>query len=122
MGQISFLRAALTGIALLVGCGKTGEEQGSTEESSQRVPASEVTESSTPVMTDVSQSLKAGQYDAAAARLLEMQASGREFTAREAADYRRAMNEAYERALEAAERGDPRAEAAIKMIRAASAR
>jgi len=38
------------------------------------------------------------------------------------ADFRKAMNEAYSRALEAAERGDTRAEAALKMIRAAHSR
>jgi hypothetical protein len=70
------------------------------------------------IMAPVNEALKAGAYDDAAARLLELQSSGREFTPKEAADYRKAMNEAYSRALEAAEKGDKRAQDAIKMIRA----
>ena len=41
-----------------------------------------------------------------------------DFTPQEAAEYRRKLNEAYSAALEAAEKGDPRAKAAIEMIRA----
>jgi hypothetical protein len=73
-----------------------------------------------PALAGVHESLKSGAFDDAAARLVELQASGRNFTPREAADYRKAMNEAYTRALEAAEKGDKRAEAAIQMIRGAS--
>jgi hypothetical protein len=83
------------------------------EEPSQALPAG---------MAGVQEALRAGSFDDAAARLLELQASSRNFTQREAADYRKAMNEAYTRALEAAEKGDARAEAAIRMIRAANAR
>jgi hypothetical protein len=74
-----------------------------------------------PALSGVNESLKTGAFDDAAARLLELHASGRNFSPREAADYRKAMNEAYTRALEAAERGDARAEAAIRMIRSANA-
>jgi hypothetical protein len=73
-----------------------------------------------PALGAVNASLKTGAYDDAAARLLELQASGHNFSPREAAEYRRALNEAYTRALEAADKGDARAEAAIKMIRAAN--
>jgi hypothetical protein len=73
-----------------------------------------------PALAEVNGSLKSGKFDDAAARLLELHASGRNFTPKEAADYRKAMNEAYTRALEAAEKGDKRAESAIQMIRAAS--
>jgi hypothetical protein len=78
------------------------------------------TKSASAALAPVNDSLKAGAFDDAAARLLELQASGRNFTPREAAEYRNAMNEAYTRALEAAEKGDTRAEAAIRMIRAAN--
>jgi hypothetical protein len=74
-----------------------------------------------PALAEVNGSLKSGKFDDAAARLLELQASGRNFTPKEAADYRKALNEAYTRALEAAEKGDKRAESAIQMIRAAGA-
>ena len=68
--------------------------------------------------SEVDQSLKAGSFDDAAARLLEMRTVRTDFTPQEAAEYRRKLNEAYSAALEAAEKGDPRAKAAIEMIRA----
>jgi hypothetical protein len=79
----------------------------------------EETKGPAPALAEVNESLKTGAFDDAAARLMQLQASGRNFTPREAADYRKAMNDAYTRALEAAEKGDKRAEAAIQMIRAA---
>jgi hypothetical protein len=80
------------------------------------------TKESSAALAPANESLKAGAYDDAAAKLLELQASGRSFTPVEAAEYRKALNEAYTRALEAAEKGDKRAEAAIQMIRAANNR
>jgi len=68
--------------------------------------------------SEIDQSLKAGSFDDAAARLLEMRTVRSDFTPQEAAEYRRKLNEAYSAALEAAEKGDPRAKAAIEMIRA----
>lgn len=68
--------------------------------------------------SEVDQSLKTGSFDDAAARLLEMRTIRSDFTPKEAAEYRRKLNEAYSAALEAAEKGDPRAKAAIEMIRA----
>jgi hypothetical protein len=67
---------------------------------------------------DIDQSLKTGAFDDAAARLLEMRTVRNDFTPKEAADYRRKLNDAYSAALEAADKGDPRAKAAIEMIRA----
>ena len=113
------LSALSLAIFYLAGCGKNQEQSAA--------PAGSVFESRaeirgpSPALAGVNDSLKAGAYDDAAARLLELQASGRTFTQREAADYRKALNEAYTRALEAAEKGDTRAEAAIKMIRASGA-
>ena len=69
-----------------------------------------------------SESLKSGNFDDAAARLLEVRVSGKELTQKEAADYREALEEAYSRALEAAQKGDPRARATLQMIKAATAR
>jgi hypothetical protein len=63
-----------------------------------------------------------GSYDEAAARLLKMRISGTQFTQKDAAAYRDALQEAYSRALEAASKGDPRGKAAVEMIRAARPR
>jgi hypothetical protein len=75
-----------------------------------------------PAFSAVTDSLKAGALDDAAARLFNMRASGREFSQSEAVEFRKALDEVYTRALEAAEKGDPRAEAALEIIRAAAAR
>jgi hypothetical protein len=104
---------------LLTGCGKSSEDTSGTAATPLPGKAAEA-KGPSPALADVNQSLKSGAFDDAAARLLELQASGRNFTPREAADYRKAMNEAYTRALEAAEKGDARAAAAIQMIRAAN--
>ena len=67
-------------------------------------------------------SLRGGSYDEAAARLLKMRISGAQFSQKDAATYRDALQEAYSRALDAASKGDPRGKAAVEMIRAARSR
>jgi hypothetical protein len=109
--------AAGTAAMIFFGCSKSADDG-----PVAAAPAAKTAESKgpAPALAGVNESLKSGAYDDAAARLLELQSSGRNFTPKEAADYRKAMNEAYTRALEAADKGDKRAEAAIQMIRAAS--
>ena len=109
--------AACAAALILLGCSKSADE--APVAAAPAVKTAE-TKAPAPALAEVNESLKNGALDDAAARLLELQASGRNFTPREAADYRKAMNEAYTRALEAAAKGDKRAEAAIQMIRAAS--
>jgi hypothetical protein len=112
MGPFKF---ALLCALVLAGCGKHSD---SSESASAGPTKTAEGKGTSAVIAPVNEALKTGAYDDAAARLLELQASGREFTPKEAADYRKAMNEAYDRALEAAEKGDKRAQDAIKMIRA----
>ena len=108
---------AAVAAAILASCAKKEEEAsiaaapgpGSAQPSV--APAAET-------FSQIDQSLKTGSFDDAAARLLEMRTVRTDFTPQEAAEYRRKMNEAYSAALEAAEKGDPRAKAAIEMIRA----
>jgi hypothetical protein len=66
----------------------------------------------------VEKALQAGEYDTAAAQLLGMRASGKQFSDAEAAQYRQLLNDAYLQALEPAQKGEARAKAAIEMIRA----
>ena len=73
-------------------------------------------------MVEAEKSLRGGSYDEAAVRLLKMRISGAQFSQKDAAAYRDALQEAYSRALEAASRGDPRGKAAVEMIRAARPR
>src|SRR5688500_13993301 len=110
--------AAVATTVLLTGCSKK-EEEGSTAAALEPSSAGGSTAAAAPAtFSEVDQSLKSGSFDDAAARLLEMRTVRPDFTPQEAAEYRRKMNEAYSAALEAAERGDPRAKAAIEMIRA----
>jgi uncharacterized membrane protein len=66
--------------------------------------------------------MKAGQVDEAAAALAQLRMSGATFNHQQAKDYRQALSEAYDRAIEAAQRGDPKAQAALQMLRAAAPR
>ena len=70
------------------------------------------------VFDGIEKALQAGEYDTAAAQLLGMRASGKQFSEVEAAQYRQLLNDAYIQALEPAQKGDARAKAAIEMIRA----
>jgi hypothetical protein len=101
--------------AAISGCAKRGNEPVANVAAAN---PSKSKEPSSPVLTEVHESVQKGAYDDAAARLVEMRAAGHEFSPREAADYRQALNEAYSRALEAAEKGDARAQEAIRIIRA----
>lgn len=66
--------------------------------------------------------LQAGKVDDAAARLAQLQTQAAEFDAAQARDFRQAYSEAYTRAIEAIERGDPRGEAALRLLRVAGPR
>ena len=72
------------------------------------------------VIASARQSLTSGEVDEAAARLAQLQLQGASFTSTEAKDYRTALSEAYDRAIEASRRGDPRGEAALQLLRAAA--
>ena len=107
---------AVVTTVLLTGCTKKEEESSTAAAPSSAAPSPAAAAPAT--FSEIDQSLKSGSFDDAAARLLEMRTVRPDFTPQEAAEYRRKMNEAYSAALEAAEKGDPRAKAAIEMIRA----
>ena len=73
-------------------------------------------------VAEAEKSLRGGSYDEAAAQLLKIRISGVQFSEKDAAAYRNALQEAYSRAIEAAGNGDPRGKAAVEMIRAARGR
>ena len=73
-------------------------------------------------VAEAEKSLRGGSYDEAAAQLLKIRISGVQFSEKDAAAYRNALQEAYSRALESAGNGDPRGKAAVEMIRAARGR
>jgi hypothetical protein len=106
---------------------------GCSQESSEPAPESSITDATasdasapaSPLGAQISAAEKlseAGAVDQAAAELLKIQISGGQFTQQEAAQFRQALAEAYSRALEGAQKGDPRAAAALKMIQAANPR
>jgi hypothetical protein len=85
-------------------------------------PAAYATNNSTEVITAARTLLKAGSVEEAAAHLASLQIQGASFSAQQAKDYRQALSEAYDRAIEAAQRGDPKAQAALQLLRAAGPR
>ena len=88
----------------------------------QEPTASVATNSPTTAITAARNSLKAGNVDEAAAKLAQLQLQGASFNAQQAKDYRQALSEAYDRAIEAAQRGDPKGQAALQLLRAAGPR
>ena len=119
--NIAFLTLVIL-CALVAGCSSRHDEAPSEPAAQTETAPVEEPAGEKPSFSAVNDSLKAGAVDDAAARLFNMRASGRQFSQSEAVEYRKALDQAYTRALEAAEKGDPRAEAALKMIRAATAR
>jgi hypothetical protein len=73
-------------------------------------------------MAAARQSLAAGDFDQAAARLFELRATGKEFSAQEAAAFREILEDVYAAAVEANAKGDPRAPATLQLIKGATAR
>ena len=80
------------------------------------------TKSPTEVISSARTQLKAGNLDEAAAQLARLQVQGASFNAQQAKDYRQALSEAYDRAIEAVQRGDPKGQAALQLLRAAGPR
>jgi len=80
------------------------------------------THSPTEAITSARTLLKAGNVDEAAARLAQLQLQGASFNAQQAKDYRQTLSEAYDQAIEAAQRGDPKGQAALQLLRAAGPR
>jgi hypothetical protein len=132
---IVMVAGALVGCALLAACGrKSPVATDSTPEAPSSLDA--VTPSREPsapstaadpadagrTIAEAEKLLRGGSYDEAAARLLKMRISGTQFSAKDAAAYRDALQVAYSRALEAAAKGDPKGRAALEMIRAARPR
>jgi len=120
----------VTAFVLLAGAGCNSKEAPEPAGAAQVVPAA-VPESSaayatnnspTEVITAARTLLKSGNVEEAAAHLASLQLQGASFSAQQAKDYRRALSEAYDRAIEAAQRGDPKAQAALQLLRAAGPR
>jgi hypothetical protein len=113
---------------LVAGCGSNKKE--AVASPSETDPAAQANQSeSTPVdanpttqISSARESLKEGNVAEAAARLAALQAQGAGFDARQAKDYRQALSEAYDKALEGAQRGDPKAQEALALLRAAGPR
>jgi len=80
------------------------------------------TDSPTEAISSARELLKAGNVDEAAAQLARLQLQGASFNGQQAKDYRQALSEAYDRAIEAVQRGDPKGQAALQLLRAAGPR
>jgi hypothetical protein len=111
------------------GCSSKVEPAVAPSGAAQAVPAAAqepaapfATNSPTEVMTSARNLLKAGNVDEAAAQLARLQFQGASFNAQQAKDYRQTLSEAYDRAIEAVQRGDPKGQAALQLLRAAGPR
>ena len=80
----------------------------------QEPPTPSAANSPTDAITSARNLLKAGNVDEAAAKLAQLQLQGASFTSQQAKDYRQALSEAYDRAIEGVQRGDPKAQAALQ--------
>jgi hypothetical protein len=126
----SWLSSAAFVLAAWAGCSSKKEPAAAaSSDTAQAVPAVAqepaapfATNSPTEVITSARILLKAGNVDEAAAQLARLQLQGASFNAQQARDYRQALSEAYDRAIEAAQHGDPRAQAALQLLRAAGPR
>lgn len=114
--------AAVAMMILAAGCGEKKESAGAAPAS----PAGEVAAADgSPTSASIAAArndLKAGRVDDAAAKLAGLQMQQTTFTTEQAKDYRQALSDAFDKAMDAAQKGDPKAEAAIQLLRAAGPR
>jgi len=126
----SWLLSAAFVLSACAGCSAKKEPAAAAStDAAQAVPAvaqepaaPSAARTSTDVITSARNLLKAGNVDEAAARLAQLQLQGASFNAQQAKDYRQALSEAYDQAIEAAQRGDPKGQAALQLLRAAGPR
>ena len=110
--------ATLICILFFCGCGKKSDSSAADERLSHDGTV-EVTNTTSGQIATVENLVKSGAIDEGAARLVQIQAARPEFSPREASRYRQVMADAYSRALDGAQKGDPRAQAALQLLRVA---
>jgi hypothetical protein len=122
MRNFALQQAAIGFLIFFAGCSKRAEEPlpGPTTGTS-----SSAGKQGTGASTQISAAeklLKSGEMDKAAAQLMQAQVMAPAFSPKEALQYRQTMQEIYEASLEAARRGDPKAQAALQLLRATAPR
>ena len=112
-----------------VGCSSKKEPAATPTDAAQAVPAvaqepaaPSAKNAPTEVIASARNLLKTDNVEEAAAQLARLQLQGASFNAQQAKDYRQALSEAYDRAIEAVQRGDPKGQAALELLRAAGPR
>jgi hypothetical protein len=139
----NLLWICLVGGALgLAGCGKEGTDHAGSaaelEASADGATTEQAAESEAPEepgaddtttasnvegsLREAQRRLQAGEFDTAAADLLRMQMESRDFSDDHAATYRELLSQTMTAAVAAADKGDPRGQAALQMLRAARRR
>jgi hypothetical protein len=115
------LSAAL--ILLTFGCSSKNESAApAASTAATEAAGSAADQTSTDGIAAARNSLKAGNVDEAAAKLAQLQLQRASFNAQQAKDYRQTYSEAYDRVMEGIQRGDPNAQAALQLLRAAAPR
>jgi uncharacterized membrane protein len=124
-----WLPGAASVLLASAGCGSKNEPHVAPAGAVQEVPADTqepaahfATNSPGETIASARNLLKTGNVDEAAAQLARLQLQGASFNAQQAKDYRQALSEAYDRAIEGVQRGDPKAQAALQLLRAAGPR
>jgi len=125
----AWLPGAVSALLAWTGCSSKDKPDVAPATAVQAVPAAVQEPSASPTAKSPTEAiasartlLKSGNVDEAAAQLAQLQLQRASFNAQQAKDYRQALSEAYDRAIEGAQRGDPKAQAALQLLRAAGPR
>lgn len=109
-------------VLVLAGCGAQPESTTTSAPAAAHEPAAADNSPTSSSIAAARADLKAGKVDDAAAKLAGLQMQQATFTTEQAKDYRQALSDAFDKAMDAAQKGDPKAEAAIQLLRAAGPR
>jgi hypothetical protein len=129
MKRICACLSSVVVLILVAGC--HAKKEVAPQESPKAVAADETPQDAAPATTTQTPGeaissardfLKADKVDDAAAKLAQLQLQGSSFNTQQAKDYRQALSETYDRAIEAAQRGDPKGQTALQLLRAAGPR
>lgn len=112
------LLALLSSLLAIWGCSRRSGEVESPASGEAKRP---VAGTAIAQLTEAERAVKSGELEAAAAQLLQMRIKQKDFSPAEASQYRMVFQDAYERALAAAAKGDPKGVAAMQMLRVGAA-
>ena len=121
--NFTLLVLGVTAMLGLVGCGTDSEgelgaagDADSTALESGKAPADSPKTRVERALAKIDELTDRGDVDRAAGELIKMRMKGTKFSADEAAAYRDSLTYVYDRAIELVDEGNPKANAALKML------